>query len=265
MELVPATTWGRNITGNPSKLRASGIVELTVHYTGSPSVNIAKNEVAGYIKRIELEHKSRPTENMSTLGYNFLIDEYGRIWEGRGWDIRNGANGTKSNDVSISVCLLVGVKDNKISAEVIDAVRLLRATASTRFKRELKVQGHRDHKATSCPGEDVYKLVKNGAFLVAPGGAQVVPVPVAVKPVPVQTEVAACQNTVLRRGAAGACVELAQRRLEAHGFNPGPIDGKFGAKTEAAVRKFQQARGLTVDGVIGETETWPALTKAEPK
>jgi peptidoglycan hydrolase-like protein with peptidoglycan-binding domain len=39
------------------------------------------------------------------------------------------------------------------------------------------------------------------------------------------------------------------------GQNPGPIDGVFGAQTDAAVRAFQQASGITVDGVVS-TITW---------
>ena len=36
------------------------------------------------------------------------------------------------------------------------------------------------------------------------------------------------------------------------------IDGGFGPKTELAVKSFQQANGLTVDGVVGPL-TWRAL------
>lgn len=62
----------------------------------------------------------------------------------------------------------------------------------------------------------------------------------------------------LYRGSQGACVKLAQQRLQIHGFNPGPIDGMFGPQTEAAVKSFQRAKGLSVDGVIG-SKTWSAL------
>jgi peptidoglycan hydrolase-like protein with peptidoglycan-binding domain len=63
---------------------------------------------------------------------------------------------------------------------------------------------------------------------------------------------------MLRNGAKGDHVKLAQARLQGHGFDPGPVDGIFGDKTERAVRAFQQARGLEVDGVIGPL-TWGAL------
>ncbi len=38
-------------------------------------------------------------------------------------------------------------------------------------------------------------------------------------------------------------------------------DGEFGTRTEAAVREFQRARRLVVDGAVGE-QTWPRLVAA---
>lgn len=55
----------------------------------------------------------------------------------------------------------------------------------------------------------------------------------------------------LGRGANGPEVTELQKRLQQLGYVVGPIDGKFGPKTEAAVRRFQKERGLKVDGVAG--------------
>jgi uncharacterized protein (TIGR02594 family) len=42
-----------------------------------------------------------------------------------------------------------------------------------------------------------------------------------------------------------------QKQLQAAGFDPGPLDGIWGAKTRSAVLAFQRAKGLVVDGVVG--------------
>jgi N-acetylmuramoyl-L-alanine amidase len=68
--------------------------------------------------------------------------------------------------------------------------------------------------------------------------------------------------TELRRGAAGEAVRDLQRRLVALGHDcTGDEPGELGAATEAAVRAFQEARGLMVDGDCGR-ETWAALVES---
>jgi peptidoglycan hydrolase-like protein with peptidoglycan-binding domain len=48
----------------------------------------------------------------------------------------------------------------------------------------------------------------------------------------------------------GPDVRELQRNLAALGFAAGPADGQFGWSTEAAIERWQQARGLTVTGTI---------------
>lgn len=66
----------------------------------------------------------------------------------------------------------------------------------------------------------------------------------------------------IRRGNKGEEVRLCQTLLVNLGYDIGStgIDGDFGNKTEAAVKKFQKANGLTADGIVGP-KTWAALTK----
>ena len=62
---------------------------------------------------------------------------------------------------------------------------------------------------------------------------------------------------VLRFGAGYAAVHgsvrvrALQRQLTAAGFSPGRVDGRYGPRTEQAVRRFQTATGLIVDGIAG--------------
>ncbi|SET64653.1 LysM domain-containing protein [Natronincola peptidivorans] len=62
----------------------------------------------------------------------------------------------------------------------------------------------------------------------------------------------------LRRGSRGDSVRKLQQLLADAGFDPGPVDGIFGPRTEEAVRAFQRNKGLTVDGIVG-VATWTAL------
>jgi putative chitinase len=56
---------------------------------------------------------------------------------------------------------------------------------------------------------------------------------------------------ILQRGAKGPDVLALQQRLKDLGFDPNGVDGNFGAGTETALRAFQKAKGLGVDGKVG--------------
>lgn len=67
----------------------------------------------------------------------------------------------------------------------------------------------------------------------------------------------------IRKGSKGDYVILAQKALLAWKSTCLPrygADGDFGGETDAAVRAFQKAKGLTVDGIVGKN-TWAALLK----
>lgn len=57
--------------------------------------------------------------------------------------------------------------------------------------------------------------------------------------------------TTWSNGSSGEEVEKIQTRLKELGFYDGPIDGEFGNATEQAYRAFQEAAGVTVDGIAG--------------
>lgn len=61
-----------------------------------------------------------------------------------------------------------------------------------------------------------------------------------------------------RKGSKGTQVKVLQWLLAMNGYNVGTVDGIFGSKTLAAVKAYQQAKGLTVDGVVGKN-TWKIL------
>ena len=58
-------------------------------------------------------------------------------------------------------------------------------------------------------------------------------------------------TSLLRYGSSGNEVEKIQKRLSELGFYDGAIDGDFGRVTEQAYRAFQEAAGVTVDGISG--------------
>ena len=64
-------------------------------------------------------------------------------------------------------------------------------------------------------------------------------------------------TTTTRTGSMSAydsaTIQRVQRALNDKGYNAGPIDGQFGASTQDAIRRFQQASGLPATGELSSS------------
>ena len=87
-------------------------------------------------------------------------------------------------------------------------------------------------------------------------------------------------NIILREGqttwlantySTHSLLKRTQKALAQRGYNPGVADGQMGAKTRAAIQRFQQQQGIVVDGkpspallaLLGATENPPGIQLAQ--
>jgi hypothetical protein len=78
---------------------------------------------------------------------------------------------------------------------------------------------------------------------------------------PVTTPTTQAPTQQLKPGDTGPQVKILQQELASLNFSPGTPDGDYGINTKVAVEKFQIAKGLTEDGIVGQ-QTLTALQKA---
>ncbi len=111
-------------------------------------------------------------------------------------------------------------------------------------------------------------LAAAGVF--SSGKAAAPPVSTPTVPPPAKTTTSTSTNTTpaveapsqtLSPGDTGEQVKTLQKALASLGFSPGTPDGDYGPATQVAVEKFQVAKGLAEDGVVGPA-TLAALQKA---
>lgn len=67
---------------------------------------------------------------------------------------------------------------------------------------------------------------------------------------------------VLKNGSKGLAVRRLQKRMKLAGFAIPEVDGRFGPKTEGAVKTLQKQAGLVVDGIVGP-KTWAVVDALE--
>jgi peptidoglycan hydrolase-like protein with peptidoglycan-binding domain len=65
-------------------------------------------------------------------------------------------------------------------------------------------------------------------------------------------------HPTIQMGSTGTAVRLAQNNLTQRYYDPGHIDGIFGAKTRKATKWYQADHNLADDGTIGP-KTWAFL------
>jgi hypothetical protein len=102
----------------------------------------------------------------------------------------------------------------------------------------------------------------SGAATVPPVTTPTVTHPATTASIPTNTTpTVAAPSETLKPGDTGEQVKTLQRALTSLGFSTGTPDGDYGPATQVAVEKFQVAKGLAEDGVVGPA-TLAALRKA---
>jgi hypothetical protein len=203
--IVPRAEWGANesIRRAPPTY-ASEIRFAMVHHTAGGN-DYSRGEAAAIVRGIQLFHVK--SNGWNDIGYNFLVDRFGTIYEGRfGGVDRNvvGAHALGFNTGSVGIALLGTYGSTKPSAAAQDAIARLVAWrldlahvdptstvtfvsgGSERYAAEVPVQlkavsGHRDTGSTECPGNALYaRLGTIAASARALGGPKIFEPKVAV-------------------------------------------------------------------------------------
>lgn len=90
------------------------------------------------------------------------------------------------------------------------------------------------------------------AAAAAPAAAPVAPPAPTTDEVGRLVELTMVEPPPVRTAPASALVVEAQQLLTAQGYEPGTIDGLFGARTRTAIEAYQQAQNLAVTGEVTE-------------
>ncbi len=185
--------WGADERMRDKKsLRYGTINAGFVHHTVNAN-DYTKAQVPAIIRGIYAFHtKSR---GWSDVGYNFLVDRFGQIWEGRYGGIDKavvGAHTLGYNDYAFAMSAIGNFDTTKPPAVMLEAYGALMAwklslhgvdASSSRQKvgkgSFAAISGHRDAGSTACPGRYLYDQLptirKSAAGIQKKGGGVVTP------------------------------------------------------------------------------------------
>lgn len=165
LQLVTREEWGARPWREPN-----GSVEyavpragVKVHYLGERYDFGGHSTCPAYVRHLQASHMDG--NGWSDIGYSFVVCEHGYVFEGRGLNRRNSANGdVPLNEAHYAVCGLVGsLGSTEPTPEQLQGLRDAIEYCQQRGPAGPEIKGHRDGYQTDCPGGPLYAWVQAGA------------------------------------------------------------------------------------------------------
>ena len=138
---------------------------ITIHHVGAGVfTDTARSAVQARLESIRRTHRSL---NWGDIGYHFLVDPAGRVWQGRPLAYQ-GAHVRDQNEGNLGVCVLGNFERQRPSADQLAAIAsFVRHMMDACRLQTNAVHTHRELAPTACPGRYLQPRL---AAMRAPGG-----------------------------------------------------------------------------------------------
>ena len=156
--VIARSIWGA-MPAKPALMikNSGGWKKITVHHSAeaepAPLDGSAESSAAA-LRQIQRSHLKSKMPPWGDIGYHFLIDPEGRVFQGRdlAWQ---GAHAKGDNNIqNIGVCLLGNFDEEKPSSAALESLRrLLDNLRRTYNIPRSEVHKHADFRSTDCPGK----------------------------------------------------------------------------------------------------------------
>ena len=167
LEIHDRASWGaRAAVASRMTSQRRGFTRITVHHSAPPQTLATNASPAVYhdeIRRIQRYHMDQSTPRCGDIGYHFLIDPTGRVYQGRALAYQGAHSGGVNNRDNIGVCLLGDFRDRPPTSAALASLTALLDELGTRHGIALDAHhlfGHRELKATVCPGRHLQDWVR---------------------------------------------------------------------------------------------------------
>jgi hypothetical protein len=178
--IILRSGWRARSSGNCSSPKYGSSTQAAVIHHTVGSNGYSKSESPGIVRSIQAYHME--ANNWCDIGYNFLVDRYGQIFEGRAGGITRQvraahAGNAKVNELTMGVSLMGTFTNSGPSSAMKSATARLVAWRFSQARIPAKgkvsiggetlnrIAGHRDVVGTACPGQYVYSWLGAGGGL----------------------------------------------------------------------------------------------------
>lgn len=156
--LLPRSKWNASpIRSNITPM--STIQKITVHHSGN---SWTENDLGATARKIASYQKyHQDTNNWADIGYHFLIDRLGRVWEGRPLRFQGAhAGNERLNRGNIGISLMGNFNEQRLNNEQSTALVALISDLRSRYDLpSSRIVTHLELKSTDCPGTHLQRFV----------------------------------------------------------------------------------------------------------
>ncbi|WP_051433251.1 peptidoglycan recognition protein family protein [Promicromonospora kroppenstedtii] len=239
-EIISRAAWGAKYAPGPYT-RKLGHLEQWLHHTVTVAPNVTPPFTDDYaaVRAVEAITESRFGWGMA---YTFLVTPAGLIFEGHPID-RVGAHTEGHNTAGAGIAWVGNYDTSEPPAAMVRATAaLLRHGKARGWWADVKLDGgHRDTKATACPGKHAYTLIDDINRAAAAAGPVPTPTP------PTQNEDYDMDTLDLsnahKKPVKADDVGKLQGLLLAHGYGPRGLVGRHGRPDRVAGKVTRQLLG----------------------
>jgi N-acetylmuramoyl-L-alanine amidase len=181
VHIIRRSKWN---AGRPVRRRLDpmrGVRKLTIHHSAVLSRDLSSRAVAMQIRSIQGFHIQQ--NGWGDIGYHYLIDPAGRIWEGRSLGYQGAHAGGVNNEHNIGICLLgnfvPGRRGQQPSTRQVQSMEAFVNWLGSRYSISRgRVLTHKEiNPGTVCPGPRLQTIVnrmrRHLAIARRPGNASV--------------------------------------------------------------------------------------------
>lgn len=157
--VIPRTRWATQPPKWAMSKPLNGINCITVHHDAFPSVGLTRErDVAARIESIRRAHRQRGNEWVD-IGYHYIIDPAGRVWEGRPLTIE-GAHVSKTNEHNLGICVLGNFDEQRPTSDTLATLDSFVAYQARQYRVSMRnVYTHQELKPTACPGRNLQRYM----------------------------------------------------------------------------------------------------------
>ncbi|MBL8964472.1 MAG: N-acetylmuramoyl-L-alanine amidase [Phycisphaeraceae bacterium] len=157
---VPRAAWNRSPPVISRAQPMNGINRLTVHHSAIPNDSLrSQADVAKMLNGIRHEHMNRRGEPFADIGYHYIIDPAGRVWEGRTTALQ-GAHVAGNNEHNLGVMLLGNFQNQAPTSAALSSLDSFVAVQMRRYNIPVsRVHTHMEIGKSACPGRNLQRYM----------------------------------------------------------------------------------------------------------